>query len=74
MRRLLGANADANIYIVEWNKTTRAQLNQGLEMFSSVGVNITGLVLNQVNAKKLKTFGYISSYGYNAYGSEYYDS
>jgi len=72
--RLLGANADANIYIVEWNKTTRAQLNQGLEMFSSVGVNITGLVLNQVNAKKLKTFGYISSYGYNAYGSEYYDS
>ena len=72
--RVIGAISDANIYIVEWNKTTRAQVHQGLEMLSSVGVGTTGLVLNQINTKKMKFYGYTAQYGYDAYGSEYYDS
>jgi hypothetical protein len=27
-----------------------------------------------VDPRRMKTYGYISPYGYNAYGSEYYDS
>ncbi|MDC1499142.1 polysaccharide biosynthesis tyrosine autokinase [Amylibacter sp.] len=72
--RIIGANSDANIYIVEWNKTTQAQVVQGFDMFSSIGVDITGFVLNQINPYKIKNYGYISPYGYNAYGSEYYES
>ncbi|MBT3620847.1 MAG: AAA family ATPase [Porticoccaceae bacterium] len=72
--RVIGAISDANIYIVAWNKTTRAQVHQGLEMLSSVGVGTTGLVLNQINTKKMKFYGYTAQYGYDAYGSEYYDS
>tara|TARA_B110000977_G_scaffold197481_1_gene280093 strand:+ start:490 stop:2619 length:2130 start_codon:yes stop_codon:yes gene_type:complete len=72
--RVIGANTDANIYIVEWNKTTRSQVEQGLEMLSSVGVNVTGLVLNQIDPYKIKAYNYISQYGYNEYGSEYYEN
>ena len=72
--RLLGAISDANIYVVEWNKTTGAQVDQGLDMLSSIGVNTIGLVLNQIDPHKTKTYGYTGSYGYGAYGSEYYES
>jgi succinoglycan biosynthesis transport protein ExoP len=72
--RLIGAISDANIYVVEWNKTTCAQVDQGLEMLSSIGVNTIGLVLNQIDPHKTKTYGYTGSYGYGAYGSKYYES
>ena len=72
--RLIGAVSDANIYVVEWNKTTGAQVDQGLDMLSSIGVNTIGLVLNQIDPHKTKTYGYTGSYGYGAYGSEYYES
>ena len=72
--RLIGAISDANIYVVEWNKTTVAQVDQGLDMLSSIGVNTIGLVLNQIDPYKTKTYGYTGSYGYGAYGSEYYES
>jgi Mrp family chromosome partitioning ATPase len=72
--RLIGNISDANIYIVKWNKSTRGQVNQGLEMLSSIGVNTIGLVLNQIDTRNTKTYGYTGSYGYSAYGSEYYES
>ena len=72
--RLIGSISDANIYIVKWNKSTREQVNQGLEMLSSIGVNTIGLVLNQIDTRNTKTYGYTGSYGYGAYGSEYYES
>lgn len=72
--RVIAGNIDANIYIVEWNKTTRAQVDQGLKMLSSVSVNSTGLILNQVNTQKVKTYGYANQYGYGLYGSKYYQT
>lgn len=71
--RVIGAKSDANIYVVKWNSTTRTQLHQGLEMLSSVGLEVTGLVLNQVDPGKMKSYGYAGQYGYDAYGSGYYD-
>ena len=72
--RLISTLSDINIYIVKWNKTTRAQVDQGLDMISSIGVKTIGLVLNQINSNKAKTYGYTGSYGYDAYGSKYYES
>ena len=72
--RVIGRISDANIYIVKWNKSTREQVNQGLEMLSSIGINTIGLVLNQIDTRNTKTYGYTGSYGYGAHGSEYYES
>ena len=72
--RLISTYSDANIYIVKWNKTTRAQVDQGLDMISSIGVKTIGLVLNQIGPNKTKTYGYTGSYGYDTYGSKYYES
>ena len=72
--RLISTVSDINIYIVKWNKTTRAQVDQGLDMISSKGVKTIGLVLNQINSNKAKTYGYTGSYGCDTYGSKYYES
>jgi len=72
--RLISTYSDANIYIVKWNKTTRAQVDQGLDMIASIGVKTIGLVLNQIGPNKTKTYGYTGSYGYDTYGSKYYES
>ena len=72
--RLISTLSDVNIYIVKWNKTSRAQVDQGLDMISSIGVKTIGLVLNQIDPSKTKTYGYTGSYGYDTYGSKYYES
>jgi len=72
--RLISTLSDVNIYIVKWNKTTRAQVDQGLDMISSISDKTIGLVLNQIDPYKTKTYGYTGSYGYNTYGSKYYES
>ena len=72
--RLISTVSDINIYIVKWNKTSRAQVDQGLDMISSSGTKTIGLVLNQIDPNKTKTYGYTGSYGYDTYGSKYYES
>jgi capsular exopolysaccharide synthesis family protein len=71
--RVIGAKSDANVYVVKWNQTTRTQLRQGLDMLASVNVDVTGLVLNQLDSRKMKSYGYGGQYGYDTYGSKYYD-
>ena len=71
--RLVGIKCDATIYVVKWNMTTKGQVYQGLDMLSSVGINTIGVVLNQINSKKMKYYGYAGQYGYDAYVSKYYD-
>ncbi|MDB9697689.1 polysaccharide biosynthesis tyrosine autokinase [Amylibacter sp.] len=72
--RLISTISDISIYIVKWNKTTHAQVDQGLDMITSMGVKTIGLVLNQIDSNKAKTYGYTGSYGYDTYGSKYYES
>ena len=72
--RLIGEKSDATIFIVQWDKTGRAQIDQGLEMLSSVGVKAIGLVMNQVDARKNKSYGYEGQYDYHSYGAEYYEN
>jgi succinoglycan biosynthesis transport protein ExoP len=71
--RVIGAHADAILYGVAWNKTTKTQVRHGLDMLDSVGLNVTGLVLSQVDQSKMASYGYGGQYGYDTYGSKYYD-
>ncbi len=68
--RITAPYVDAIMYAVKWDSTPKAQVRRGLQMFESVGVNVSGLVLTQVDPKGLK------SYGYGDYGSSsaYYDN
>jgi len=65
--RVIGQHADAILYSVLWDRTTKTQVKQGLTMFSSVGLHVNGLILSGVDSKKMKSYGYADQYGY-AYG------
>jgi capsular exopolysaccharide synthesis family protein len=72
--RVMAAVADAVVYVVQWDKTPRSQVAEGLKLFASVGAPVTGLSLSQIDAKKMKRYGYGGQHGaYSAYGNKYYD-
>lgn len=70
--RVLSAQADATIFAVRWSATTRLQVRQGLDMLDSVGRGVSGIVLTQVDHRKMKRYGYGGQYGYDGYASGYY--
>ncbi|MEM1100070.1 MAG: polysaccharide biosynthesis tyrosine autokinase [Pseudomonadota bacterium] len=73
--RVIGQVADAILYSVKWNSTSRLQVQRGLKSFESVGLRVTGLVLSQISAKGMQRYGYGEAYGaYSRYGSKYYDN
>jgi len=73
--RVIGPMADAVIYAIHWNKTTRAQLEEGVHSLQSVDIKISGLSLNQIDMRKAQSYGgkYSELYGYN-YGRKYYNN
>lgn len=71
--RVIGQSVDAILYTVKWDSTTRTQVREGLRMFETVNLKVTGLVLGQIDAKGMKKYGYGGEYGaYGAYGAKYY--
>ncbi len=72
--RVIGQHVDAILYTVKWDVTTKTQVRQGLEMFSTVGLKVTGLILNAIDSRQMKRYGYGGQYGYDSHGSGYYDS
>jgi len=73
--RIIGGLADAILYAVSWDKTSRSQVADGLRQFSSVNLGVTGLVLSQVDPGGMKRYGYGGRYGaYSNFGKEYYDA
>ncbi len=72
--RVIGQHADAILYVVHWDKTTRTQLAEGLDMFSSVGLRVSGAGLSQIDPAGMRRYGYGGQYGYDSYGSNYYDA
>jgi capsular exopolysaccharide synthesis family protein len=71
--RIIGRLADAILFIVRWDATSRQQVNEGIERFESLGQEVTGLVLSQVDPKGMRQYGYGDNYGgYMAYGSKYF--
>lgn len=73
--RVLGQMVDSVIYSVKWDSTNKLQVLGGLKQLSSVGIPLTGLVLCQIDPKRMKRYGYQGDYGaYSNYGAQYYDN
>ena len=66
--RVIAPLADAVIYVVRWDHSTRNQVSQGLRALESADQKVTGLVLGQIDPKGMKRYGYGDRYGsYNGY-------
>jgi len=73
--RVIAPLADAIVYTVKWDSTTRSQVAEGLKQFESLNLRVTGVVLSQIDAAGMKKYGYGGKYGaYSTYGASYYDS
>ena len=73
--RVIGCLADAILYSVNWDSTSQSQVFDGMQQFSSVGLRISGLVLSQIDPKRMKRYGYGDRHGaYASYGSPYYEA
>jgi capsular exopolysaccharide synthesis family protein len=71
--RIIGQYVDANLYTVLWNNTSKMSVKQGLAMFQSVGLHVTGLILNQIDHRKMRRFGTKAQCGYDD-ASSYYEN
>lgn len=67
--RLIAPLVDATLFVVGWDKTNKSVVVEALQMFESVNAPVKGLVLNRVNAKGMKRYGYGE---YFDYGNKYY--
>lgn len=76
--RLIAEVSDAVLFTVKWDVTSKVQVAEAMRMFHSSGQRITGFVLSQINARRMRSYGYGGSYGaygaYGSYGSRYYDN
>jgi capsular exopolysaccharide synthesis family protein len=71
--RVIAQHVDAVLFTVRWDSTSKTQVRDALHMFETVGVKVSGLVLNQIDPKGMKQYGYGESYGaYGSYGAKYY--
>ena len=71
--RIIARAADAVLFTVRWDRTSRPQVEDALRLFESVGQKVTGLILSQISPSGMKRYGYGGKYGsYSAYGSRYY--
>jgi capsular exopolysaccharide synthesis family protein len=76
--RVIGQSVDAIIYSVKWDRTARAQVEEGIRQFATAKLRITGFVLSQIDPKGMRRYGYggkYSAYGaYARYGKGYYEN
>ena len=71
--RIIASMADKLLYVVKWDSTTREQVMSGVKLFETFGQTISGFAITQVNARKIRKYGYGDQYGtYATYGSTYY--
>ena len=61
--RIVGQYADAILFAVLWNKTSQPQVVDAIRELSSVGLNVTGTVLSNIDPAGIKKFGYGDRYG-----------
>ncbi|WP_171173385.1 Wzz/FepE/Etk N-terminal domain-containing protein [Ruegeria sp. HKCCD8929] len=69
--RIIGQSVDAILISVAWNQTTRTQVADALQQFSSVNLSVTGLVLSQIDVARAWKYG--GAGGYGTY-PQYYDA
>ena len=69
--RVIGKISDTVIFCVRWNKTPRETVVEGLRFFAQINIKVAGLVLSQVDVKKMARYGY-RGYGYYREAAKYY--
>ena len=76
--RIVAQHVDAMLFVVAWDRTPKSQVTAALHMFEASGQKISGLVLNQINPKGMRNYGYGGKYGgygaYGSYGGKYYEN
>jgi capsular exopolysaccharide synthesis family protein len=73
--RIIAQVADATLFSVKWDSTTRPQVDESLRLIQNANQKVTGLILSQVDAAGMKKYGYGGSYGaYAGYGAQYYSN
>ena len=73
--RIIAENADAIVFTVKWDSTSQSLVDESMRMFHNSNQRITGLVLNQIDERGMKRYGYGAGSGsYAAYGRGYYDN
>jgi capsular exopolysaccharide synthesis family protein len=72
--RIISQTADAVLFTVKWNDTSRGLVDEAIQMFSSVNQKVAGLILSQVDGEEMKRYGgKYGGYGSGAaYGAKYY--
>ncbi|MDV7141327.1 polysaccharide biosynthesis tyrosine autokinase [Tropicimonas sp. TH_r6] len=64
--RSIAAKSDAVLLSVKWDSTPLNSVQMAISAVTSVGANVTGLILTHVNPKSLRHYGY--NYEYGTYG------
>ena len=55
--RIIAQNADAILFSVKWDSTSKALLDESMRMFHNSNQRITGFVLGQIDEKGMKRYG-----------------
>jgi capsular exopolysaccharide synthesis family protein len=55
---VIGRCADAIVYMVKWDDTTRETVKHGINSLRDVGLDLTGIVLTQVDLRQLAKYGH----------------
>lgn len=73
--RIIAHEADAVLFTVKWDQTSRVQVRESVRQFAIAGLDVTGIVLGQIDPKGMKRYGYGDRNGaYASYGKAYYNS